>query len=109
MGNSHIDSNLVAKDGNETISGFRSVTVATVNATNVVGLTKVKATSYLQLGTNQYMFFGDSGKSATIVAEATALVGTPIKGSLYLSTRGEAWVYTTDAAASPLSGTYSSP
>jgi hypothetical protein len=28
---------------------------------------------------------------------------------LYLSTRGEAWVYTSDAAASPLTGTYSNP
>jgi hypothetical protein len=125
VGNSHIDSNLVAKDGTETVSGFAKVTVASVNATDIKIGTKLKVPtiistteasapivrshSYLQLGTNQYMFFGSAGKAATIVAEATALVGTPIKGSTYLSTRGEMWVYTTDAAASPLTGTSSNP
>ena len=116
MGNSHFTSN---------VYGNIRITCASVNATDlrigtkirvptIIGTTEastpiVRSHSYLQLGTNQYMFFGGSGKSATIVAEATALVGTPIKGSIYLSTRGEAWIYTSNAAASPLTGTYSNP
>ena len=121
MANSHFTSN---------VYGSVKVTVASVNATNIKVGTKitapaivsttsvsntsasapvVKSHSYLQLGTNQYLFFGTAGKAATIIAEATALVATPIKGSMYLSARGELWVYTTDAAASPLTGTFSSP
>jgi len=91
------------------ISVTTAVTTAKCNSSTEASSPKVKAHSYLQLGTNQYMFFGNSGKSATIVAEATALVATPIKGSIYISTRGELWVYTSNAAASPLTGTHSNP
>jgi len=133
LGDSHYKSNLIAKSRGINVTGFSTVTVATIAATNLAvgtnqtvggtmvvtgrstsavaasaptvhGTTKLHAGSYVKLGTGQYIFFGSSTTSATIVAEATALVGTPIRGSLYLSkgaTRGGLYTFVTDSTASP--------
>ena len=99
MGTSHITSNVVA--------GGQKITVASLNATNLKANTKMTtpiahATSYVKIGTAQYIFVGAKNTEASIVAEATALVGTPIKGSLYLSTAGQPWYFKTDSTASPI-------
>ena len=56
----------------------------------------------MKLGAQQYMFWGNSNTEATILAEATALQATPIKGSMYLSRKGNMWFMTADDAASPV-------
>ena len=127
MGDSHYKSNLIAKSRGINVTGFSTVTVATITATTlnvggvltgagrvtsavaasaptVHGTTKLHAGSYIKIGTGQYIFFGSSTTSATIVAEATALVATPLRGSLYLSkgaTRGGLYTFVTDSTASP--------
>ena len=59
-------------------------------------------TSYLTLGTgDQYLFFGEAQTEASVVAEATTLVGTSKKGSLYLSagTNAQLWLFDGDTTA----------
>uniref|UniRef100_A0A6H1ZKG9 Uncharacterized protein n=2 Tax=viral metagenome TaxID=1070528 RepID=A0A6H1ZKG9_9ZZZZ len=126
MGDSHYKSNIVAKVGTETISGFNKVTVATVTATNlysnkIIGVTSASAPSmyasskvrigtggYLQMAARQYMFFGAAPNQAGIIAEATNLVGTAVRGSLYLqrtNTIGSScniWFFTSNTVASPV-------
>jgi len=130
MADSHIKSNLVAKNGDETISGFTSiqgdrVTCATVTATAIVcggtisasgaisGTTSITATTflksttythattYIKIGTKKYIFAGSGATSAAIMAEATALVATPIKGSLYLGA-GVIWKFNADTTATKM-------
>ena len=127
MGTSHFDSNVVALDGDETITGFARMqadrmqcaslaasavaldTVAaavSVTAPALVGSTsvttpKLVASSYITVGTNKYIFFGIRTTSATIVAEVTALVATPIKGSLYMGV-GELWGFNADTTATKI-------
>lgn len=117
MSNSHLRSNIVAEDGTQTITGMaamqsNAMTCATLTATNLVSgsqvitgdiqvSTFVKATSYIQIGDEKYIFAGDANLEATVVAEATALVATPIKGSLYMGL-GSSWIYTSDTAATKL-------
>ena len=98
------------------IQGTKVVS-ASVNATNikantklnapaVVGTTYVQATSYIKLGTSQYLFFGTKQTAATIIANATALVGGTIAGSLYLSNGGKPglFVIQSTSVASRLEG-----
>ncbi len=120
MGDSHFRSDVIALDHTQIIKGFREIKCATFTATNAVVNTAltapavnvagaasaniVKATglgdsSYVQIGVQQYAFVGNSNTGASIVAEATALVATPIKGSTYMSRKGSLWSYTTDSAA----------
>jgi hypothetical protein len=127
MGTSHFDSSVAAKGGDETITGFdkfqaddvvcgtltatkvtvnSDLTAPTVKATTSASTPIVKAHSYIQLGTRQYIFFGNKGTAASAVAAATALVGTPISGSLYMGWRGAGkakliWI-TSDSHASPV-------
>ena len=120
MGTSHIDSNVAAKDGDETITGFDKlqadevvcgtitatlVKTPTIKATTSASTPIVKAHSYIQLGTRQYIFFGNKGTAASAVAAATALVGTPISGSLYMGWRGAKakliWIFS-NTTASPI-------
>lgn len=117
MGDSHIRSNLKGKLGTETITGFATMgdsstalvgaTVTSSGAISGTGITgtgalqgaTVRATSYITVGTNKYIFFSNSGVEATIISEATALVGTPIKGSLVLA-KDNIWVFRSDTSAS---------
>ena len=101
MGDTHWRSNLKGKNGTETISNFATIGGTNITASGTVQGAKVVATSYLTVG-SRYIFYGDSNTSASIVAEATALVATPIKGSMYMSSTGNVWVYKSDSAASPL-------
>jgi len=112
MGTTRWRSNLAGHSGDETISGFTSVTATTLAATgaltagstmiagtsvaagtSVTAGSFVKATTYLQLGTNQFMFFGTAPTEASVVAHATAITSTP-RGSLYLNASpGELWIF----------------
>jgi hypothetical protein len=90
MGQSHFKSNLIGKNGTEYIASMAAVkTVANDNG-------------YLKIGGSQYLIVGNSNTEATVLAEATALVGATIVGSLYLGRSGQAWFMTTNASASPI-------
>lgn len=106
MGFSHFSSNVVGQTGNEYIATLAKVQATTGAFATLTGSTSlsvpiVSASSYVKIGTAQYIFVGDSNTEATIIAEATALVATPIKGSMYMSTQGKFWGYTSDTTASP--------
>lgn len=116
MGQSHIDSNIIAKDGTEYIASFAAVkNVTTLSGTNGVFTTSNQTTAsanylkasglgdtgYIQIGLTQRIFVGNSNTEAAVIADATALVGTPIKGSMYMSRGGELWFFTSDTTASP--------
>lgn len=90
MGTSHLDSNLEGKDGTETITNIASVES-----------TKVKATSYVQIGDHKYIFTSEYSTEASIVANATS-VDASVKGSITLG-NGRLWVHDTDTAATLLS------
>jgi len=88
MGTSHFGSNVVAKSGSETITGF-----ATISATALKGALTgdVAVSNYIKMGTNQFVLFGSVNTEASVVALATALTATP-QGSLYVSTKGALWI-----------------
>jgi len=88
MGTSHFGSNVVAKDGTQTITGF-----ATISASSLKGpLTgDVAVSNYIKMGDTQYLLFGSVNTEASVVALATALTATP-QGSLYVSTKGALWI-----------------
>lgn len=89
---------------NTTSLNVTTGTIATLKSTtasaNYVKASGLGDSSYMQIGVSQYLFVGNSNTSATVIAEATALVSTPIKGSLYLSRKGAAYIIKTDALAS---------
>ena len=130
MGDTHWRSNLKAKTGAETISGFGSVTTGTVTGTVLVANTSanipavnsdtvtaatvtgtvlqcntkvyVPAAQYIQLGDHQYIFFGEDTTSADIISTATA-VDASVKGSMYLDrSGGQLWVMNADTTATLL-------
>ena len=112
MGNSHFKSNYIGFTGNEyiaSVAAIKNVTLfqgTTMNVTtasaNVMKASGLSDNSYMQIGAQQYLFVGNSNTEASIIAEALALVATPHKGSLYLGRKGQAYFFTTDAAASPI-------
>lgn len=115
-GTSHFDSDVVAKDGTETITGFATISatalkgpltgdttgthtgLVTGDVTGDVDASAVSVDTYIQLGSHQYIFFGAYDTEATIVAAATA-VDASVKGSLYLSSAANMWFYDDDDAA----------
>lgn len=116
MGNTRWRSNLKPHSTTQEIQAWSKiqgskVVSASVNATNIKAGTKVTAprafvTSYLKLGTAQYIFFGTKQTAATIIANATALVGGTIAGSLYVSGGGKPglFVIKSTSVASRLEG-----
>lgn len=115
MGTSHFESNIIGHSGTETITGFDkfqaddvvcgTVTATLVTAVNIQASTKVTASSYIKIGTQQYIFAGLLGTVASIVAVATALVGTPLIGSMYFGRRkakAKCFWFKTDTTASPI-------
>ena len=86
---SHLDSNLEGKDGTETITNIASVES-----------TKVKATSYIQIGDHKYIFVSSFNTEASIVAAATA-IDASIRGSLILGP-GSLWKVTSDSSATQI-------
>ena len=94
MGTSHVDSNMEAKDGTETITGFATISGTTLSGANV------RATNYVRVGTHKYIFTTTYATEASIVAEATA-VDASVKGSIALGV-GRLWVFDGDAAATLL-------
>jgi len=108
MGQSHFKSNFIGKTGNEYIASVAAVkNISAISGTTVTGGTvtstgPVIAGNYMRVGANQYIFAGSVNTGASIVAEATALVATPIKGSMYMSTKGNMWFLVDDSTASPV-------
>lgn len=122
MGKSHFKSNVIGYAGTEYIATMAKVQTGrliTTNATittltgvttsnvvtasqNVARVSGLGDSSYIQLGLQQYLFVGNSNTEATVIAEATALVATPIKGSMYMSRKGNMWFYVSDTQASPV-------
>jgi len=113
MGQSHFKSNYIGFAGTEYIAsvaaiknvalidGVTAMNVTTASA-NVVKVTGAGDSSYIKLGAQQYMFWGNSNTEASIIREASNLVGTPNKGSMYLSRKGQMWLYMSDTEASPM-------
>jgi len=110
MGDSHYKSNIVAKAGTETISGFASVggtavTGTTVTATGAVTGATVVATSYVKIG-SIYILSGTvpTNSSASILAAAVALVSAPVpKGTLFINASpGALWQFTATMTAATL-------
>ncbi len=111
MGQSHFKSNVIGFNGNEYLATFNKVQATngiftTANITtasaNVVKASGLGDSSYVQIGAQQYIFVGNANTAATVIAEATALVATPIKGSLYLGRKGNAFYCVSDTVASPI-------
>ena len=104
MGDTHFRSNIAGKDGTETISNFATISGTTITgSTSVTGTSyvtggSVRATNYIKLGSHKYIFEGDAGTEATIVAAATA-VDASCKGSLYMGP-DTLWLLLTDSTAS---------
>ena len=121
MGTSHIDSDLVAKNGTETITGFATIgdsstalvgaTVASsgaVSGTTITGSTGVIGTTYLKVGSRYIVSGLAQSTSAAVVALATSLVSTPLAGSLVLNASAGApglWLLISDTAATRLQAT----
>ena len=81
-----------------------TITTASINnlsANIITASDNIKTINYYRIGTNKYIFGGTSTTSPTIVAEATALVATPIKGSLYLGA-GDTWKFNSDTTATKI-------
>ena len=125
---SSFDSNIIAKDGTESIAGFLEVsatafvgpltgTTAGVHtgavignvtgnvAGNLVGTT-VKATSYVKIGSGdgcKYIFNTSYALQASIVLEATALadVAASLEGSISLA-KDNIWIFTAANTATPI-------
>jgi len=100
MGTSHVDSNMEAKDGTETISGFASIGGTTITATGAVSGANVQATNYIKIGTHKYIINTAYATEASIVAEATSIEAS-VKGSIALGV-GKLWVFDTDTDATLL-------
>jgi len=73
------------------VEGTTSVTGVTVEGTTTVTSPKVIASSYMTVG-DKYVFFSKSATDASIILEATVLVGTVLKGSITLGA-GKLWVH----------------
>lgn len=105
-------SNIVATTGDIGTGHITTFTSNDVEATTVHAdtltasdftATIIKTTRYLQMGTHQYIFFGDSNTESVIVAAATA-VDASVKGSLYISngTAAQMWLFDADNAATKM-------
>jgi len=127
MGTSHIDSDLVAKNGTETITGFATmgdastalvgatvvssgaVSGTTITGSSVIqGTTSIATAGYIKIG-SRYIAQGFClTNSASVVALATSLCGTPIAGSLFMNASAgkvSLWVITSETTATKLSAT----
>jgi hypothetical protein len=118
MGQSHFKSNIIGFAGTEYIASINQiksmttlgVTTANITTANITtaSVDYLRATgqgdnSYIKMGAGkQYIFVGNANTEATVIAEATALVATPIKGSMYMSRKGNLWFYPNDTTASPV-------
>ena len=124
---SHVDSNMEGKDGNETITNFATIGDAstaiigltgafsgavsgtTVTGSGVVqGTTMIATSSFIKIG-SRYIAQGFClTNSASVVALATSLCGTPIAGSLFMNASAgkvSLWVITSETTATKLSAT----
>jgi len=136
MGTSHQRSNLVGLLGTETIRGFATVSATAIagttgafttitgdltgavagnvtgnitgNVTGSVDGNKIKCTSYIQLGAEQYIFFGAETTEASILAAATLLsmagdaANATLIGSLYVGLDGYMWIFDANTTATKL-------
>ena len=111
MGTTHTRASFAGKVGTEVISNFATITAAaivgstsvsggTVEGTTTVTGAQVIASSFMRIGTDKYIINGGTTNlSASIVAEATLLVGTAsIQGSLYLGDT-QLWFFDSDTTA----------
>jgi len=112
MGQSHFRSNYIGFAGTEyiaSVAAIKNVTLfegTTMNVTtasaNVLKATGAGDDSYIKLGAQQYLFIGNSNMEASVLREASVLVASPFAGSMYLSRKGQMWLYMSDTAASPM-------
>ena len=112
MGTSHFKSNVAAKTGAETITGFATLSGTTLSGTTLSGTNltasgavtgaNVVATSYIKIGTgHQYVLFGSAALATSVVLAATALTATA-KGSLYISSDGKLYLFTANTTATSI-------
>jgi hypothetical protein len=104
MGDSHYKSDLIGKNGTETISNFASlevsgaVTGGTIVGTNTVTVPAVVASTYLKVGT-KYILDTNFSTSASINAEATLAVGGTVPAGSIAAGLGELWIFASDDSA----------
>jgi hypothetical protein len=101
MGDSHVKSNVVGKNGTESISNFASIGAVALTSSGAIEGTHITANSYVTVG-SRYIFVGSTGEtSASVVALGSSLVGAASKaGSLYLGTK--LWQFDADSTATKL-------
>lgn len=97
MSNSHFTSNVVGHVG----INVASVTATLLAVGSAVSAPITTVTSYIKLGST-YIFQGGSNAEASIIAEASALVGLTRAGSLYMSSKGALWLFLANSNASPV-------
>ena len=102
---SHWRGDLEGLNGTESISNMQSITADSFvgPVTGNVTSTEVRATSFIQIGGGAFLFSGSLDTQASILVAGQALVtNASLPGSLYLSTEGESWVFTSSALATML-------
>jgi len=104
--NSYFDSNIAAKNGTETISGFASVGGTAAAFTTGTFTGALKTTSHIKIGAGdgcKYLFNGSLATQASIVAAAQALadVSASLKGSMYFA-ESNPWIFTASVLATPI-------
>ena len=99
MGNSRYTSNILAGGSAVTISGFSSVSATDITVSGTLTAPVQTVSSYIKLGSHQYILFGGKAYAASVAAIATA-VDASCQGSLYLSSDGIMFLMTTDTTAS---------
>ena len=84
MGTSHIDSNLVGKDGVETISGFASIAASIVTATALTSLAAVTAGSTIAAGTTVTAGTNIISTAGNITGDAGYVSGGNVRATNYI-------------------------
>jgi hypothetical protein len=80
---------------------FRLIDAKIYNAsinTATASRLQIRTGGHLKMGSHQYIFFGSSNTAATIQAAAT-LVDASVMGSMYMSSAGSFWKFTSDTEA----------
>ena len=124
MGDSHFKSNVIGKDGTETIRGFATISASTlIGSTSITGAAAggfatltattlavsgevtlsdnltIAAAKYIQLGSYVYITSGALDTAASVAEAIASDINASCAGSLYLGTDGQHWIMTDDTTA----------
>jgi len=99
MGDSRYTSNILAGGSAVTISGFSSLSATNITVSGTLTNPAPAVTSYIKLGSHQYILFGSAVLATTAAKTATA-VDASCQGSLYFSSGGKLYIMSSDTVAS---------